>query len=50
MRVDQAKRLKYLEIQNLQLKKIVADKEFERSLVEFVDYYNNKQVHESLNM
>ena len=29
MRVDQAKRLKYLEKQNLQLKKIVADKEID---------------------
>ena len=29
MRVDQAKRLKYLEKQNLQLKKIVADKELD---------------------
>jgi len=29
MRVDQAKRLKYLEKQNLQLKKIVADRELD---------------------
>ena len=29
MRIDQAKRLKYLEKQNLQLKKIVADKEID---------------------
>ena len=29
MRVDQAKKLKYLEKQNLQLKKIVADKELD---------------------
>ena len=29
MRVDQAKRLQYLEKQNLQLKKIVADKEID---------------------
>ena len=29
MRIDQAKRLKHLEKQNLQLKKIVADKEID---------------------
>ena len=33
MRVDQAKRLKHLEKQNLQLKKIVADKEIDTQVL-----------------
>ena len=44
MRIDQAKRLKYLEKQNLQLKRIVADKELDIQILKETLHLESKNV------